>query len=55
MRTFKSSNHWISCIKFSLLMRHPADIAGNQPHLWLSPKRDEPSRRKLAINIYFSL
>ena len=34
-------------------MRHPADIAGNQPHLWLSPKRDEPSRRKLAINIYF--
>ena len=36
-------------MKPSLLIRHPADTAGNNPHFWLVPNFEFPSYRRLPM------
>ena len=40
---------------FSLFIRQPTLTAGNHPHLLLSPKRLEPSRRSEAVDENYTL
>src|SRR6185312_13457221 len=41
-------------MKLSSLTTQPADSAGKTPYLLSTPKRDEPSTRRLAPSIYRS-
>ena len=42
-------------INFSSEIRHAAEKAGKNPHLFLYEKTVEPSARTVAVSIYLSL